>query len=141
MLRQASGKLAGRAALLNGDSENLPFRLGSFERVISCYGLGGVKDVEAAFQEIKRVSVPGAIVVVAEIVEPPKGKHPLRWFLHKFLAEPIFVKWLWAFRDLDLITLFDHAGIEVIDTKYITEKVFGTTMLVKGRVDLEESNT
>jgi len=129
-------KAKGRATLLvNSDSENLPFPKNAFERVISCYGMGGVENPKAVLQEIKRVSCHGTIVVMAEIMEPPKREHPLKWLLYKFFSGPLFVTWLWGFRALDLVALFNQSGIKVTASSYVSEKIFGTTMIIKGVVE------
>jgi len=139
MLGRALGNIRNRGLgneikFVRGDVADLPFSSSSFERIISCYGLGGVENIRRAFEEMVRVATPGAIICVAEIVEPPP-EYPIRRFLHKYFAEPLFVKGIWGFRDLDLLSLFRESGIKVTKSRYFTEKVFGSTMLVIGIVE------
>ena len=136
MLSRARTKIKkldmSQVTLVRGNAENLPFASSCFSRLVSCYGLGGVPDSKAALKELVRVAEPGALIVVAEIVAPPLGS--LRWFIHKHFAEPLLVKGIWGFRDLELLSLFEESGIQVTEHRFYAEKIFGSTMLVLGRV-------
>ncbi len=133
MLSQAEKRdYAQRIKWVEGDIENLPFGSDSFNRIISCYGLGGVNNIRKAFKEIVRVASPGAMICVAEMVTPPP-EYQIRRFIHKFFVEP-WIRFFWGFCDLELPLLFQENGIEITKTIYFTDRFFGSTMLVKGVV-------
>ena len=114
--------------------ENLPFESCSFDKIISCYGLGGIENFQKALEEIIRVAVPGALVCLAELVRPPK-EYPIKRFLHKYFVGPCIIGLIWSFRHPDLISLFKRNNIEIIEKHYFTEKIFGSTMLIKGVIN------
>ncbi|MBO2518160.1 MAG: class I SAM-dependent methyltransferase [Firmicutes bacterium] len=59
---------------VEGDALALPFPDGSFDRVVTSFGMRNVADVARAFQEMARVVRPGGWVVCLELSHPP---HPL----------------------------------------------------------------
>ena len=70
-LRAAAGALRGRgnelgrlAAMLRGDTFRLPFRDGTFQKVICSEVMEHVHDYRAAASELARVTAPGGMVAV-----------------------------------------------------------------------------
>jgi demethylmenaquinone methyltransferase/2-methoxy-6-polyprenyl-1,4-benzoquinol methylase len=62
--------LAGRAALLSGDAERLPFAGACFDGAMVAFGIRNVGDVDAALAEVARVLRPGARFVILEFGMP-----------------------------------------------------------------------
>lgn len=118
--------------LLKGNLEDLTIKSNSFNVITSCYGLGGVKNIEKAFRELVRVATPNSVVCLAEMTEP-SVKFPIRRFIHNCLIEP-WIKFFWGFRDLDLFSLCKQNGIEIVEKLYLNDRFFGSTMLIKGIV-------
>lgn len=56
---------------VEGDALALPFPEGSFDRVVTGFGMRNVADVSRAFQEMVRVLRPGGEVVCLELSHPP----------------------------------------------------------------------
>jgi len=54
-----------------GDALRLPFRDRSFDVATVSFGLRNVADVDAALQELARVTVPGGRLVILETATPP----------------------------------------------------------------------
>ncbi len=65
MLRDARARGGGKAALVQGTAEVLPFRDATFERVMANHMLYHVEDQMAALREMRRVARTGARVVLA----------------------------------------------------------------------------
>ncbi len=118
--------------LVNANAEKMPLESSIFTAIISTYGLGGFADIKKAMDEIVRTAQDGARVVFAEMVCPPDSM-PIRKWMHQKIVEPIIMK-IWHFRDIDLPKLMQEAGIVVEKTQYFTDRVFGSTLLVKGTV-------
>ncbi|CAH2030800.1 methyltransferase domain-containing protein [Trichlorobacter ammonificans] len=59
MLRQARPRVGGRALLLQGDAERLPFRGGSFALIVSSSTFQWCDDLDACFREVYRCLRPG----------------------------------------------------------------------------------
>lgn len=65
MLRDARTRGGGKAALVQGTAESLPFGDATFDRVMANHMLYHVEDQMAALREIRRVARTGARVVLA----------------------------------------------------------------------------
>lgn len=134
MLKRARNQedLDSRVRLICADATKMPFKEGSFDGVISAYGLGGVEDINSAMKEIKRAGKSGAEVVFAEMSETPEY-YPLRRLIHRYVVEP-WIKFFWKFRDLDLPKLLEHNGISLEYQEFLNDYFIGSTTLVKGRI-------
>lgn len=62
--------LNDKIALLNGDSENIPFDENKFDAVTVAFGVRNFEDLEKGLQEIYRVLKPGGMVVILEFSKP-----------------------------------------------------------------------
>jgi SAM-dependent methyltransferase len=69
-LGQARRRVDGRADLLRGDAQCLPFRPGAFDRVYCSEVLEHLPAPEAALAEIERLLAPGGIAVLSVPNEP-----------------------------------------------------------------------
>ncbi len=67
----ARKRIAGVAALLEGDAENLPFEAGSFEAVTAGFGVRNFGDIPAGLAEMHRVLRPDGSVHILEFSMPP----------------------------------------------------------------------
>jgi len=67
MLQVARGKQAIAHRLVGGVCEVLPFRAASFDLVICSFALGHVRDLNAAVEELARVTRPGADLFVSDL--------------------------------------------------------------------------
>lgn len=56
---------------VEGDALDLPFPDGSFDRVVTSFGMRNVADVAQAFREMARVVRPGGQVICLELSHPP----------------------------------------------------------------------
>lgn len=119
--------------VVQADATQLPFGSNSFDCIISCYGLGGIADIDVAMDEIYRVGKPGARVTFAEMSEPPKDYHVKR-ALHKCLVEPL-VKYFWGFRDLDLSALLKTHGIKEVYKEFRDDRILGSTTIIRGIIE------
>jgi demethylmenaquinone methyltransferase/2-methoxy-6-polyprenyl-1,4-benzoquinol methylase len=74
MLREASGKLARRretrVPLLAADALALPFRDRAFAAVVSAFLVRNLVDLARGFAEMRRVVVPGGLIVTLDITRP-----------------------------------------------------------------------
>lgn len=68
----AAGR-AGRAALLVGDGQRLPFADHAFDAVTIAFGIRNVPDRDRALRDMARVTRPGGRVAVLELGEPRLG--------------------------------------------------------------------
>ncbi len=68
--------------LFLGMAEELPFRDGSFDRVLHVGGINFFSDKAKAVQEMVRVARPGAKLVIAD--ESEKGARGYEWFIPGF---------------------------------------------------------
>jgi ubiquinone/menaquinone biosynthesis C-methylase UbiE len=69
--RRATG-VAARVQVVSGRAEELPFAAGSFDAAVSAFALCTVADSAAALAELRRVLVPGGMLLLLEHVH-------LRW--------------------------------------------------------------
>ena len=81
MLAQARARLGDRAALVQGDSEHLPFPDGSFDMVYCCDSFHHYPDPAAVLAEVGRVLVPGGIFLLGDIWLPLPGRLLMNPFL------------------------------------------------------------
>ena len=70
-------------AFVAGDATALPFADESFDVVTISYGLRNVQDTARALSEMRRVTVPGGRIVIAEFSTPvwPAFRHLYRFYL------------------------------------------------------------
>lgn len=68
-----NGAMTAQAPIrwVEGDALDLPFPDGSFDRVITGFGMRNVADVGRAFQEMTRVLRPGGELICLELSHPP----------------------------------------------------------------------
>lgn len=69
--------LSDKIVLLNGDSEDLPFKDGEFDAAIVAFGVRNFQNLDKGLSEMARVIKPGGKMVVLEFTKP-------RFFLFKF---------------------------------------------------------
>ena len=81
MLAQARARLGDRAALVQGDSEHLPFPDGSFDMVYCCDSFHHYPDPAAVLAEVGRVLVPGGVFLLGDIWLPLPGRLLMNPFL------------------------------------------------------------
>src|SRR6185503_11029630 len=67
MLREASRRLRGRAALVQGSAFRLPFDDAVFGGAVSGFVLRNLDDLPEAFLELVRVLAPGAGLALVDI--------------------------------------------------------------------------
>jgi malonyl-CoA O-methyltransferase len=65
MTRCAADRLGPGAALVNGDAEQLPFRAGAFDLVVSTSTVQWIEDLGGFFRQCHRVLRPGGLLCVA----------------------------------------------------------------------------
>jgi len=65
MTRCAADRLGPGAALVNGDAEQLPFRAGAFDLVVSTSTLQWIEDMDAFFRQCHRVVQPDGLLCIA----------------------------------------------------------------------------
>ena len=76
-----SQRLGDRAALVQGDSEHLPFPDGSFDMVYCCDSFHHYPDPAAVLAEVGRVLVPGGVFLLGAIWLPLPGRLLMNPFL------------------------------------------------------------
>ena len=81
MLARARASLGDRAALVQGDSEHLPFPDGSFDVVYCCDSFHHYPDPAAVLAEVGRVLVPGGVFLLGDIWLPLPGRLLMNPFL------------------------------------------------------------
>jgi demethylmenaquinone methyltransferase / 2-methoxy-6-polyprenyl-1,4-benzoquinol methylase len=87
MLQVASHRLDGRATLVLGNADELPFEDGAFDHLTFTYLLRYVDDPAATMRELARVVRPGGTVAMLEFGVPRGVWHPL-WRLYTGLVLP-----------------------------------------------------
>jgi demethylmenaquinone methyltransferase/2-methoxy-6-polyprenyl-1,4-benzoquinol methylase len=68
--RRKAGRRRERPAMLLGDALRLPFAADSFDVVTMAFGLRNLEDLDAGLRELRRVTRPGARVVILEFTRP-----------------------------------------------------------------------
>ena len=121
---------------INCDARNLPLRKQIISRVISVYGIGGVKSrLKQLFIELISISKPGVIFSLGEMTAPPQEEKSLfRRKLHEILIEPC-INLVWQFKDLNLISLYKMFNIKVIKRKYFDTNYLGSMTLLVGKLN------
>lgn len=96
MLRRASERLEeegpgmrGRARLVQGDGERLPFRDGAFDVVVSAFVMRNVGARESAYREIARVLKPGRRFVQLELGKPRANWFRSAYYVYFFHIMPV----------------------------------------------------
>jgi demethylmenaquinone methyltransferase/2-methoxy-6-polyprenyl-1,4-benzoquinol methylase len=87
MLREARRRLDGRATLVPGHADELPFADGAFDHLTFTYLLRYVDDPGATMRELTRVVRPGGTVAMLEFGVPRGLWHPC-WRLYTGAALP-----------------------------------------------------
>ena len=120
---------------VNCDARSLPFRPSLFSKIISVYGLGGVKTgLKKLFLELLGVSKEAAIFSLGEMTAPPREKSLFRRKVHELLMEP-FINLVWQFKDLHLSTLFHMFHVREIKKKYFDTHYLGSMTLLVGKLN------
>jgi demethylmenaquinone methyltransferase/2-methoxy-6-polyprenyl-1,4-benzoquinol methylase len=88
MLEVARARLAGRATIVAGHAEELPFETGSFDHLTVTYLLRYVDDPGATMRELARVVRPGGTLAMLEFGVPRGLWHPL-WRLYVGAVLPL----------------------------------------------------
>jgi phosphatidylethanolamine/phosphatidyl-N-methylethanolamine N-methyltransferase len=95
--------------LIEGDVAHMPFREGTFDGVIAPYVVSAVPDPVAMLREIRRVSRPGARIV---LLNHFASEHPLLSALERAVA-PATSKVLGFHADFDIEPVLHEAGLTV----------------------------
>ena len=118
MLRQAAARnrraiAAGRVELARGDARSIPFRAGSFDKVLAANCVQFWGDRPAALAEIRRVLAPGGLLLIGIRVHDPQRR---RFASPGFREEQIEAVRTAVERAgfADVRTLRRHAGREVV---------------------------
>lgn len=107
--------LRGRAAFIPCSATQLPFPGGSFDKIVSNAVLEHVEDDEAAMDEIRRVSAPGARVLICV----PNTYLTMAWPLALLsLVNDRHVGHLRHYAASDLAVRFGRRGFRVMDVTY-----------------------
>jgi demethylmenaquinone methyltransferase/2-methoxy-6-polyprenyl-1,4-benzoquinol methylase len=88
MLAVARGRLAGRAELVEGTADSLPFPDASFDHLTFTYLLRYVDDPAATMRELARVVRPGGTIAMLEFGVPRGVWRPL-WDLYCAVGLPL----------------------------------------------------
>lgn len=78
MVQRAQERLAGKARIVQGDAEKLPYEDAAFDRVLASSLLSHVLHPEAVIGELKRVTRPGGRVVISICMED-QIERGMRW--------------------------------------------------------------
>ncbi len=120
---------------INCDARHLPLRKDLFNRIISVYGIGGVKTrLKGLFTELVSVGKPNVIFSLGEMTAPPTEKSLLKRKIHELLVEP-FINCFWQFRDLNLSSLFKIFKIKVKKRKFYDTNYLGSMTLLVGELN------
>ncbi len=118
---------------INCDARYLPLRCEIFSKIISVYGLGGIKTrLGKVFLELVRLAKINAVLSFGEMTTPPSEKGLFRKKLHQICVEPI-VNLLWQFQDVDLLTYFKMVHIKLTKKKYFDTRYLGSMTLMVGQ--------
>ena len=88
MLGMGKKRLHGAAITpICGDTEELPFRAGTFDRAIVGFGIRNLTDPQRGIKGLFRVLKRGGRVVILEFGRPtlPVFKHIYQWYLSRFI--------------------------------------------------------
>ncbi len=75
--------VAQRVKLLEGDALSLPFADGSFDAVISAFGVRNFADITTGLREMRRVLKPGGLIVILELSRPER--FPMRQLFRVYM--------------------------------------------------------
>ncbi|MHA1756776.1 MAG: class I SAM-dependent methyltransferase [Promethearchaeota archaeon] len=129
--RYKTGKLI---FLLNGDARFLPIRKNIFNKVISVYGLGGIKvGLNRVVKELIRVAKNSALFSIGEMTSPPREKGIFKRVLHELIIEPM-INLIWHFEDFNPMDLFYNNNIQIIKRKYYDTYYFGSMTLLVAKL-------
>ncbi|BAS28769.1 ubiquinone biosynthesis protein [Limnochorda pilosa] len=78
---------------VEGDALALPFQDGSFDRIVTGFGMRNVADVEQAFREMVRVLKPGGEVVCLELSHPPNPMLRIPYLAYFRHVVPLMGAW------------------------------------------------
>ncbi len=65
-------KLEGQIDMIQGDSENMPFKDNTFDAITVGFGVRNFENLDAGLQEIKRVLKPSGVLAILETSQPEK---------------------------------------------------------------------
>ncbi|MEZ4808151.1 MAG: bifunctional demethylmenaquinone methyltransferase/2-methoxy-6-polyprenyl-1,4-benzoquinol methylase UbiE [Flavobacteriales bacterium] len=79
--------LEGRVALVQADSEDLPFADDTFDAITVAFGVRNFEHLERGIAEMHRVLRPGGRLFVLEFSRPPKApmKQLFRFYFHRIM--------------------------------------------------------
>lgn len=118
---------------INCDARFLPLRGSIFDKIISLYGLGGIRNIKKAFRDLILVAKDNAVFSLGEMTPPPKEKSVFRRKVHEILVEP-FIRIIWQFQDLNLEDLLVQFNLEILKKEYFGSRYLGSITLVVGRL-------
>ncbi len=125
---------------INCDARYLPLRGDTFSRLISVYGLGGIRTrLTKAFIEFVRLAKINAVFSFGEMSAPPSDKGLFRRKLHKIFVEPI-INLVWHFQDIDLQKYFKMFHIKLTKKKFYDTRYLGSMMLMVGTLTKKKEN-
>lgn len=84
MLKKASAALGDSAELINGDSDNLPWKDNSFDVIVCNASFHHYPEPKKVLMEMRRVLKPNGRVIIAD----PWWPNPRRFFINLYLSSP-----------------------------------------------------
>lgn len=122
---------SAKIILSQANSTNLPFAPDTFDWLVSVYGLSGISDLDGFMREATRVLKRGGGICIAEMCAPPSNAHAIFKSINNSIVSPI-IKAIWEFQNIDPVALLKEYGFTIEEARYLRNRVFGSTMLVKG---------
>ena len=127
-------RIPNQIFVINCDARVLPLRDSLFDKVISVYGIGGVKTkIKRLFLELLRVGKKEVLFSLGEMTAPPRDKSLLWQKIHELVVEP-FINLVWQFKDLNLTNIFRIFNIKTLRKKYFNNYYLGSMTLLVGRL-------
>lgn len=133
-------KIKRKIFQVNCDARFLPLRNGIFHKIISVYGIGGVRTgIKKLFLNLLQVAKKDVQFSLGEMTSPPKEKGLFKRKIHELLVEP-FVNLVWQFKDLNLTDIFKMFHIKLLKRKYYGTHYLGSMSLFVGRLNNNVKN-
>lgn len=117
--KAARANVSQRLTLLEGDALCLPFATGSFDAVVSAFGVRNFADIAAGLREMRRVLKPDGLLIILELSRPER--FPMRQLFKGYmrLAMPLlsrlFSRHRREYRYLPASIMYVPQGSEMLD--------------------------